>query len=33
MRDSGGRALYPASVGGILVGVAVLYATGLLITV
>ena len=33
MRDGEGRALYPASVGGILVGVAVLYATGLLISV
>jgi zinc transporter, ZIP family len=33
MRDRAGRALYPASVGGLLVGVAVLYATGLLISV
>jgi zinc transporter, ZIP family len=33
MRDAAGRALYPASVGGILAGVAVLYATGLLISV
>jgi len=31
IRDRAGRALYPASVGGILAGVAVLYATGLLI--
>jgi ZIP family zinc transporter len=33
IRDGGGRALYPASVGGILAGVALLYVTGLLITV
>jgi ZIP family zinc transporter len=33
MRDGTGRALYPASIGGILAGVAVLYATGLLISV
>jgi zinc transporter ZupT len=33
MRNQGGRALYPASVAGILAGVAVLYATGLLISV
>ena len=33
MRDGAGRALYPASVGGILAGVAVLYVTGLLISV
>jgi zinc transporter, ZIP family len=33
MRDAAGRALYPASVGGILAGVLVLYATGLLISV
>jgi len=33
MRDGAGRAIYPASVGGILAGVAVLYATGLLISV
>ncbi len=32
IRDRAGRALYPASVGGILTGVAVLYATGLLIS-
>jgi ZIP family zinc transporter len=32
IRDRAGRALYPASVGGILSGVAVLYLTGLLIT-
>jgi zinc transporter, ZIP family len=31
IRDRGGRVLYPASVGGILAGVAVLYVTGLLI--
>ncbi|MCP9487002.1 MAG: hypothetical protein MSC30_14205 [Gaiellaceae bacterium MAG52_C11] len=33
IRDRAGRALYPASVGGILAGVAVLYVTGLLISV
>ncbi len=33
MRDRAGRALYPASVGGILGGVAVLYVTGLLLSV
>jgi zinc transporter ZupT len=33
MRDRAGRALYPASVGGILAGVAVLYVTGLLVSV
>jgi zinc transporter ZupT len=33
MRDRAGRALYPASIGGILAGVAILYATGLLISV
>ncbi len=32
IRDRAGRALYPASVGGILAGVAVLYVTGLLLT-
>ena len=32
IRDRTGRALYPASVGGILAGVVVLYVTGLLIT-
>ncbi len=32
MRDRAGRALYPASVGGILAGVAILYATGLLVS-
>jgi len=32
IRDRAGRALYPASVGGILTGVAVLYLTGLLIS-
>lgn len=31
IRDGSGRALYPASVGGILAGVAVMYATGLLV--
>ena len=31
IRDNAGRALYPASVGGILAGVAILYFTGLLI--
>jgi len=31
MRDQTGRALYPASVAGILTGVAILYATGLLV--
>ena len=33
IRDGAGRALYPASVAGILTGVAVLYVTGLLISV
>jgi ZIP family zinc transporter len=33
MRDRAGRALYPASVGGILAGVAILYVTGLLVSV
>ncbi len=33
MRDRAGRALYPASVGGILAGVAILYTTGLLVSV
>ncbi len=33
IRDRAGRALYPASVGGILAGVAVLYLTGLLTSV
>jgi len=33
IRDRAGRALYPASVAGIVVGIAVLYGTGLLITV
>jgi zinc transporter, ZIP family len=32
IRDRAGRALYPASVGGILAGVGVLYLTGLLVT-
>ncbi len=32
IRDRAGRALYPASVGGILAGVAVMYLTGLLVT-
>ena len=32
MRDRAGRALYPASVGGILAGVALLYVTGLLVS-
>ena len=32
IRDRAGRALYPASVGGILAGVVVLYVTGLLVT-
>ncbi len=32
IRDRAGRALYPASVGGILTGVAVLYLTGLLLS-
>lgn len=31
LRDGAGRLLYPASVGGILAGVAVMYATGLLV--
>ena len=33
IRDRDGRALYPASAGGILAGVAVLYVTGLLVSV
>jgi len=33
MRDSAGRALYPASIGGILAGGAALYVTGLLVSV
>ncbi len=33
IRDRAGRALYPASVGGILAGVGVLYVTGLVISV
>jgi zinc transporter, ZIP family len=33
MRDRAGRALTPGTVGGILAGVAVLYLTGLLISV
>lgn len=33
MRDRAGRALYPGSVGGILAGVAILYATGLMVSV
>jgi hypothetical protein len=33
IRDRAGRALYPASIGGILAGVAVLYVTGLLLSV
>ncbi len=33
IRDRAGRALYPASIGGILAGVAVLYVTGLLVSV
>ncbi len=33
IRDKAGNALYPASVGGILTGVAILYVTGLLVTV
>jgi zinc transporter, ZIP family len=33
IRDQAGRALYPASVGGILAGVVVLYVTGLIIAV
>ncbi len=33
IRDRAGRALYPASVGGIIAGVAILYVTGLLISV
>ena len=32
IRDRSGRALYPASVGGILTGVFVLYVTGLLVS-
>ena len=32
MRDRAGRALYPASVGGILAGIAILYVTGLLVS-
>lgn len=31
IRDRGGRALYPASVGGMAAGVAILYVTGLLV--
>jgi zinc transporter, ZIP family len=33
IRDKAGNALYPASVGGILTGVAVLYVTGLLVSI
>jgi zinc transporter, ZIP family len=33
MRDEDGRALYPASVAGILAGIAVMFATGLLVSV
>ena len=33
IRDHSGRALYPASIAGILVGVAILYGTGLLVAV
>jgi zinc transporter ZupT len=33
MRDDSGRALHPAAVGGMLAGIALLYLTGLLITV
>jgi hypothetical protein len=33
IRDRAGRALYPASVGGILAGIAILYITGLLVSV
>ena len=33
IRDRSGRALYPASIGGILVGIAILYVTGLLVAV
>jgi ZIP family zinc transporter len=33
IRDSGGRTLYPASVGGILAGLGILYLTGLLVSV
>jgi len=33
IRDGDGRALYPASAGGVLAGVAVLYVTGLLVSV
>ena len=33
IRDAAGRALHPASVGGILTGIAVLYVTGLLVAV
>lgn len=32
IRDGGGRALYPASVGGMVAGVAILYVTGLLVS-
>ena len=32
MRDNAGRALYPASIGGILAGGAALYVTGLLVS-
>jgi hypothetical protein len=33
MRDSHGRLLHPLSVGGMLLGIALLYVTGLLVTV
>jgi zinc transporter ZupT len=33
MRDAGGRALHPGAVGGLLAGIALLYVTGLLISV
>jgi hypothetical protein len=33
MRDASGRLLYPASVLGILAGIAALYLTGLLVSV
>lgn len=32
IRDSSGRALYPASVGGMVAGIAILYVTGLLVS-
>jgi len=32
MRDRAGRALYPASIGGLLAGGAALYITGLLVS-